>query len=87
MTDLILGAKVIIQDNYPDICIANQTGKIIDTTLQQSMYGIEFDKHIKGHNCRGQGKPGHCWWVPKRYVKPIDNNKEKLRINMIKAVL
>lgn len=91
MTDLVLGTKVIVQNNYPDIRIANQTGKIIDISLQPmydiEMYGIEFDEYIGGHSCNGQGKPEHCWWVPKKYIKPIDNNKEKLRINMIKAVL
>lgn len=85
MTGLVLGTKVIVQNNYPYIHVANQTGKII--SISQTICGIEFDKHIDGHNCNGQGKLGYCWWVPPEYIKPIDNNKEKLRINMIKAVL
>ena len=26
-------------------------------------YGIEFDNEVKGHDCEGKGKDGHCWWM------------------------
>jgi hypothetical protein len=44
---------------------------------------IQFDNHIYGHNGKGRGKDGYCWWCDYmsdegktwEYV-PIDDKKE-----------
>lgn len=81
-----IGTKVIVQDDFPDIHFASQTGKIIEIASQLPMYGIEFDKYIDGHTCNGRGKPGHCWWVHKKYVKPINKNQQ-MYFKMLEEVM
>lgn len=27
-------------------------------------YGVEYDNHVRGHDCNGKGKYGHCAWLP-----------------------
>lgn len=56
-------------------------GTIIDIVEFRGMHTIcvEIDRNIKGHNCGGKGKEGHCVWVSPRTlaldVKPVEVKK------------
>jgi uncharacterized protein involved in tolerance to divalent cations len=79
-----IGTEVQATHPYDNPNIIGIKGKIISIGLTN--YGIEFDKHIEGHSCSGQGKPGHCWWIPKKYVKPIDKHQQ-MYFKMLEEVM
>ena len=75
-----IGDRVKVRHNknlYNRNINPNMTGKIITfyegtRTIQ---IGVEFDENIKGHDCYGQGKDGHCAWITKRHLKLEEKRK------------
>ena len=64
----------------------NKCGTIIKINYNNS-YGVEFDEHMEGHDCKGMpgrrdgvGKYGHCWNVISSDIRHVDPEKEKFII-------
>ena len=52
--------------------------------------GVEFDKHIGGHNMLEFSKPeykwGHCYFVPEKYLVKVENNSIYITIDGSKVL-
>ena len=51
--------------------IVGEIGTVIGflNTPEGPYIEVEFDNHIRGHNCDGKGKNGFCWRIPEGYLK------------------
>jgi hypothetical protein len=50
--------------------LANQIGTVRTISLYD--IGVEFDiEFVGGHDCYGQGKAGHCWYLPEDYLELV----------------
>ena len=61
-----IGQKVRILkiEKINNFDLIGRTGKIITIAKSNILpIGVEFDDYIKGHDCGGKGKKGHCRWV------------------------
>ena len=43
--------------------IVGLVGTVVTQRGNHSVYGVEFDKHIEGHDCDGESRMGHGWNV------------------------
>jgi len=56
-------------------------GKILEDSegLSEGMgIGVEFIDFIDGHECRGNGKNGYCWYTQIKYLKKITEKEAVL---------
>ncbi len=61
--ELYVGDRVVCDWDAGNTLIHNSHGKIIHTMRECNIYCVEFDEDIRGHDCLGRGKNGHCWAV------------------------
>lgn len=45
-----------------------ERAKVIEASPNEVL-GVETENYSGGHNCAGQGKDGHCWWVKAKDYK------------------
>jgi len=61
----------------------HQNGTILhigkSSIYDDTLYSIEFDNDIGGHNCSGLGKERHCWRVMETDVYSLNQWKGKQR--------
>jgi hypothetical protein len=50
-------------------------GKVIE--VDGDSIAVEHDKKMGGHDCRGKGNEGYCWWYLKGELTKIGGNMKK----------
>ncbi|KYK25917.1 hypothetical protein AYK26_01410 [Euryarchaeota archaeon SM23-78] len=73
-----LGDIVIAQEDYEGKPLIGLRGKVVDLGLVRVKdygVGVEFDKYIDGHNCRGKAKQGYGAYIPTSFVKKASDSK------------
>ena len=67
-----VGDRVIIIDSLYGY-LTNLTGTIVDF-LDENTTGVEFDEFVDGHDCRGKGKDGYCWYLINREIRLLHSS-------------
>jgi hypothetical protein len=49
--------------------LTGKKGTIVKVPGSGTMYGIEFDENIRGHDCDGKAKMGHGFWLTGDYFE------------------
>lgn len=73
MSEFKIGDRVeVISEPIDGKNLFGEMGKVValgedyDALFDETdLIGVEFDNNILGHDCCGDGKDGHCWWVEK----------------------
>lgn len=68
---LKLGDKVIGVGEYGGKEIDGLKGKVVEISRDKHYYGVEWEKNIGGHNCRGRAKVGYGWRTPSGNLRRI----------------
>lgn len=69
--------RYVAKGLYPEF--VGQTGTVVETEWDT---GVQWDKRVNtfsnydGHDCRGNGKTGHCWYVDSSSLELIPAEKE-----------
>lgn len=74
-----VGDRVVVNGNVSYRDLKGVYGYVIDVT--PNVVGVEFDEFVDGHNCRGIGKSGYCWYMGYNeceVVKPKVKSKKAL---------
>ena len=87
MSEFKIGDRVeVISEPIDGKNLFGEMGKVValgedyDALFDETdLIGVEFDNNILGHDCCGDGKDGHCWWVEKKYLKKIEDTEEETK--------
>jgi hypothetical protein len=72
MDDIFIGMRVRCVDDYK---AKNKIGTVVSYDIDSDNAGIEFDDQIDGHNCGGDAKEGHGWYVELYNLEPLEEDK------------
>jgi hypothetical protein len=74
-----VGDRVVTNEKC---CYAGKHGRIVfiqhEKHINFCRIGVEFDEYVGGHECCGNAKMGHGWWVTEgliRHEKPGSDRK------------
>ena len=87
MSEFKIGDRVeVIGEPIDGKNLFGEMGKVVafgidfDALFDETdLIGVEFDNNILGHDCCGDGKDGHCWWVGRKYLEKIEDTEEETK--------
>lgn len=82
MSELKLGDRVeYIGDECQNMIKVGDKGTIV--SVDDNFVGVDFDRNIYGHDCKGCGRYEHCWYVSFKYLKKIEETKEESKVDTL----
>lgn len=76
MSEFKFGDRVeYIGDECQNTIKVGDKGTIV--SVGDNFVGVDFDRNIYGHDCKGCGRDEHCWYVSFKYLKKIEETKEE----------
>jgi hypothetical protein len=76
--EIKVGSRVVINGLYDGKICDNDEGTVIEG--YRSSWGIEFDRNINGHDCNGNGKDKHCFYIDKLKCTPLHTTSSSKNI-------
>lgn len=82
MSELKLGDRVeYIGYECQNMIKVGDKGTIV--SVDDNFVGVDFDRNIYGHDCKGCGRDEHCWYVSFKYLKKIEETKEESKVDTL----
>lgn len=82
MNDLKIGDRVeFIGAECQNMIKVGDKGTIV--SVDDNFVGVDFDRNIYGHDCKGCGRGEHCWYVSFKYLKKIEETKEESKVDTL----
>lgn len=72
MSKFRIGDKVKCTDNFFEYHCKDKIGRVISDTDDENTIVVEFEDYVDGHSFGGQGRVGHCLYLPSNLLVSID---------------
>ena len=59
-----IGDKVKCTDNFFEYPCKDKIGRVVSDADNENAIGVEFEDYVNGHSFGGQGRLGHCLYLP-----------------------